>query len=296
MPSARWWKDFYEAERRAAGERGLDEMLERAPSAELREGAALVFPHVRLSTCGPQVAAVARAVIASGREIVLALGVLHGGRARDAEIVRRAREGDATARRTLRRVHGPGAAGDEGLWEDEYSLDGFAALLAHAARRAGRAMPRLVARYPFLVGDAPNDLPGSDELAELREAGVALVATADHVHHGEAYGTAPASRVTAEDPAAASLARRTAEASFHLLAQGHVAGFLRLAADHGSDFRDPGPVLARLVPQPWEARCLDVRVADYADVLGAPGWVASVLAAIEPDRAPPPSPPSGRCG
>jgi hypothetical protein len=40
------------------------------------------------------------------------------------------------------------------------------------------------------VGSA--DLPGIDELQALLAAGAALVATADPIHHGAGYGTAPA--------------------------------------------------------------------------------------------------------
>ena len=296
MPTARWWKDFYAAERSAVGERGFDGMFERAPPLDMAAGEALIFPHVRLSTCGPQVAAVARAVVDSGCDSVLALGVLHGGGARDAGQMKLARAGDPVAAARLRRVHGPGVAGDEGAWEDEYSLDGFEALLAHAARRAGRAAPRLIARYPLLVGAHPDDLPGLDDLRRHRASGAALVATGDHVHHGAAYGTPLARRIAVDDGAATSLARRTVEASLHLLAQGHVAGFLRLAAEQASDFRDPGAVMTRLMGDPWEPRCLDVRVADYADVLGgeSPCWVASVLAAMTPAEPPPPSRPVGR--
>ena len=62
------------------------------------EGGALVFPHTRLEATGDMVAAVALAVVRSGCEEVLALGVLHGAWVEDAELVRRAREGDAEAR------------------------------------------------------------------------------------------------------------------------------------------------------------------------------------------------------
>src|SRR5262249_19279721 len=154
-------------------------LLERAPSVELPAKGALVFPHTLLAFSGELVAACALACVHSGRDTVLALGVLHGAREADAPLVARARAGDREARAQLRRVHGPGAARADGRWQEEFSLDGFAALLELAARREGRAPPRLVARFPFLVGETPEDLPGLDELRALVGSGAALVATAD---------------------------------------------------------------------------------------------------------------------
>ncbi len=283
MRSAREWKDFYTRERAMLGETGLRELLDRAPGVELPERGALVFPHTRLTQSGRLVAAVADAVVRSGREEVVALGVLHGARERDADLVARARAGETEAVASLRRVHGPGAVDDAGHWCEEFSLDGFVALLRLAARCAGRAPPRVVARFPFVVGDHPCDLTGLDELRELVARGAVLVATADPIHHGHGYGTLPDRCRPREDAATMAFVRSSIEEGFGLLTRGDFAAFLRHAAEARSDFRDAGPVLAELLRDgagEITARVEDIALVDYSDVLGAPEptWVAGALA------------------
>ena len=169
MKTARDWKEYYARERETLGLEGLHALLGRAMEVEMPEGGALVFPHTRLEATGDMVAAVALAVVRSGCEEVLALGVLHGARVEDAELVQRARtEGNAEARALFRRVHGPGVAGDAGRWMEEFSLDGFCVLVELAARWLRKTAPRVICRYPFLVGETPEDLPGMEELRENR--------------------------------------------------------------------------------------------------------------------------------
>jgi hypothetical protein len=279
MKTARAWKDFYARERAALGELGLLELLDDAPAVALPRRGALVFPHTRLAVSGKLVAAVANAVVDGGCDTVVALGVLHGAREEDAELVARARAGEPNAVAALRRVHGPGTASDEGHWAEEFSLDGFEALLAVAARRAARKAPRVLPRFPFLVGDRPADLPGLDELQEALAGGCALVATADPMHHGHGYGTPPEGCRRLDDPATRGFARQSVEEGFGTLSRGDFAGFLRHAAEARSDFRDGGPVLVTLLGGAVEAKVLDLALVDYSDALGAPEptWVAGAL-------------------
>ncbi len=283
MKTARAWKEHYRREREELGLPGLRALVERAREVALPEHGALVFPHTHLRSSGELTAAVARACVASGRDEVLALGVLHGAREEDAPLVARARGGDAEARRALRRVHGPG-----GHTTEEFSLDSFAALLEAAAEVAGKKPPRLVERYPFLVGPTPGDLPGLDELMRLRENGAALVATADPIHHGAGYGTPPADHVRRE--AGAAFARAAIERGLDLLSKEDFEAFLAHAQEVKSDFRDPGPVLATLLAREGtlSAEVLDVDLADYAATLGAeqPTWVAGALTCLESRPAP----------
>jgi hypothetical protein len=227
------------------------------------------------------VAAVARAVVASGCEEVIALGILHGAREADAELVRRAREGAPSARAALRRVHGPGAPNDAGYWTEEFSLDNFQALLTLAAQRAKAKAPRVIERYPFLAGDAPGELPGVDDLRKRVDAGALLVATADPIHHGAGYGAREEDRLPREDPQTREFARWTIERGFQLLASRDFTSFLRHAAEVRSDFRDTGPVMGWLIDprQPLEAEILDLLLVDYSEALGAPEptWVAGTL-------------------
>lgn len=271
------WKRFYAEERARLGEHFLDALLERAPSLPCGEPG--IFPHARLEHCGALIAAVAKAVVDSGAVSVLALGVLHGARELDQPLVAKARAGDLEARRALRRVHGPGLPGDH--WTEEFSLDHFEVLLERAARRAGRAMPRLVKRFPFLVGEDPESLPGLDELRALLDAGAALVATTDPIHHGAGYETPKSEQRDAHDPATHAWARASIEKSFDLLASRDLAAFQAHTLAYRSDFRDTGPVLAALHPFTCFA-VHQVEIVPYADVLGAPEptWVAGALASV----------------
>lgn len=280
------WKSWYAEERATLGERGLSALLDRAPDVRLPPRGALVFPHTRLTLSGEHVAAVANAVVASGADRVLAIGVLHGARIEDRALVESARLGDSAAAKKLRRVHGERIT-DEPHWAEEFSLDGFAALLEIAARRAGRSSPAILSRYPFLVGDDPGSLPGIDALAKLADSGCALVATTDAVHHGVGYGTEPAVARDAASPETLAWVRGSIDEQTAALAAGDYAGFQRLASLHRSDFRDSGPVLAHLLRArgsvSFEQRALTL--VDYSDVLPAPRptWVAAarVVASAE---------------
>ena len=290
MKTARAWKDYYVRERAALGEEGLRVRLEQAEGwvdpllAALAHGGALVFPHTRLEVSGDLPAAVALAVVRSGRAEVLALGVLHGAREEDAALVQAARAGDPAALATLRRVHGPGVPGDAARWEEEFSLDNFGALLEAAARRDGWPAPRVVRRFPFLTGPTPADLPGVDELVAFVANGAALVATTDPIHHGVGYGMPPEETWPLAAAATATLARAAVEEGFQRLAARDYPAFLDHAAALRSDFRDVGPVLAHLLPAATHFALHDLRLVDYAEALAAspPTWVAAALAAFSP--------------
>lgn len=288
MLTSREWKTYYIRERESMGEAGLRACLERAPHVEWPSGGALIFPHTRLDTSGPLAAAAALAVWRTGCDEVLALGVLHGARETDAALVSQARAEDPDARRTLRRVHGPGIPGDGGHWHEEFSLDGFCALLDTAARREGRRPPRVVCRYPFLVGDSPADLPGIDELTGLVAGGALLVATADPVHHGVGYGTPAENCRQVNDLHTQPFAEETVRTHLGLLTRRDFARFQRHAAEIRSDFRDGGPVTTHLMSAAsrLESTLHSLAIVDYADILQAPDptWVAAALASLAPRR------------
>jgi hypothetical protein len=277
---AREWKGWYARERSELAQPGLEALLDAAP--RVAEGAAaVIFPHTKLRDSGALPAAAARWALESGCDQVLALGVLHGARESDAGAVRAARAGDPAALAQLRRVHGPGTAGDAGHWTEEFSLDGFRALLECAARRAGRPAPRVIERYPFLVGERPGDLPGLDELARLLEGGAALVATADPIHHGAGYGTPAAEQLPREPVQTLEHARSCVQEGLELLAKHSYREFLEHAQRAKSDFRDAGPALAELLGPGFRVQLADLTLVDYCDVFGAPAptWVAGALAA-----------------
>ena len=279
MKSAAEWKVFYARERASLGDVGLTQRLDRAPHVELRQGEALVFPHTMMAATGHLTAAVARAVVRSGADEVLALGVLHGGREQDAKQVKLARAGDPVALGSLRRVH----AAEAPLCAEEFSLDHFDALLALESAREGRKPPRVVARYPFLVGDDLMRLPGLDDVMRLAER-MPFVATTDPLHHGAGYGTPEGERRAEHDETTLAFARLSIQKQLDLLMDAKWAEFQQLAALVRSDFRDTGPVLARALPGGTERRgeILELLLVDYAEVLGAapPTWVAGPLMRI----------------
>lgn len=277
--TASHWKRFYRTERETRGAAGLEDLFERAPRIAVPPTGAIVFPHTRLSATGEVVASAVRAVVESGRETVLAIGVLHGGRERDADQVGRARAGDASALAQLRGIHGPDAPCDHGIWSEEFSLDNFIAMISLAARKLGCKPPRVVARFPFLVGSDPGTLPGIDELGSLLARGAALVATTDPIHHGIGYGTPVHECLTRTDPATLQTARGCIDEGFSRLARHDFSGFLVHANSIKSDFRDAGPVLATLLGNPCRFQVLDLRLVDYSDVLNCdePTWVAAAL-------------------
>jgi predicted class III extradiol MEMO1 family dioxygenase len=244
------WKAFYARERAALD---LDALLDAAPELEFPTAGALVFPHTRLTASGTLVAAVAKAVARTGQD-VLAIGVLHGG----------------TRAEELRGVHD-----ERGLAADEFSLDGFRALLARTGTTA-----RVHARFPFLVGDRPDDLPGLGELRRLASDSV-VVATTDPIHHGVGYATAEARDETL--PETQAFARARVEEQLDALARADFGEFADLCARDRSDFRDAGPVLATLVPNAeWAIEAL--QLVDYSDVFecARPTWVAAARIRVTP--------------
>jgi hypothetical protein len=282
MKTAREWKEYYQAERDALGEAGLLRLLDESPFVEYPRGGALIFPHTRLATSGALVAAAAQAVVRGGCDEVIALGVLHGAREVDAERVHRARAGEEEARRGLRRVHGPYTARDAGVWQEEFSLDNFQELVHLAVRCDGVRAPRVRARYPFLVGPHPEDLPGLEELRRALANGAALVATADMIHHGAGYETPPEAQRSREDARTLAWARESIERGCDLLARRDFAGFLAHSLDAKSDFRDGGPVLATLLTGRLRFQLHALTLVDYAEALRAdePTWVAAALLAV----------------
>lgn len=266
MPSTQWWKEYYADERKSLGDQFLEALVLNAPLLELPRDGALIFPHTRLAISGSQTAAVARAVIESGRDTVLAIGVLHG--------VPHGVE--------MRGIHGPGAPVGQDVWRDEFSLDNFDALLDVAARILAKPKPMVIARYPFQTGLDPASVPGYDELKTLLADGAALAATADMIHHGAGYGTP----IHAQLPLRETASRHsdtTIREMLNQLAWHDYAAFLPLSQAARSDFRDGGPIVAELLGNaPLKSALHDLVLVDYSDALGAPAptWVAAALVSM----------------
>ena len=142
----------------------------------------------------------------------------------------------------------------------------------------------MIARYPFLAGSDPHDLPGLDELRSLCDAGAALVATTDPVHHGVGYGTPPDQCLRRQDPKTVTTARQWISEAFGQLSRHDFRQFLENAMRVRSDFRDVGPVLAALLGRGFGSEIVDLTLVDYCDVLERDGpiWVAGALARLTP--------------
>lgn len=254
MLTAADWKAYDAAERAAMGSGALRQLVHDAEPIALAPGGAVVVPHTRLEITGDQIARAAATVVASGADRVLAIGVLHG-LARD--------------RHDRRGVHT-----EDGLARDEFSLDAFVEVLGVAAPDVD-----VVRRYPFLAGDAPGSLPGIDELERLVADGAFVLATTDPVHHGHAYGTAPADCLDAADPATAPVVEAMVAAQLAALSSHRFADVAVLCDRHRSDFRDSGPVLAHLLGAGFGWHVHDLALVDYSAALGAPppSWVAGAL-------------------
>jgi hypothetical protein len=235
------WRRIYAEERARLGEGGLAKIVDDAPRITLPAGGAIIFPHTFLSVTGRMVAAAARAVIDSGVDRVVAIGVLHGGR-RDAA--------------------------------DEFSLDGFLALLELAARRANRREPDIAVRFPTLADPA--------ELREWRDGGAAIVATADPIHYGIGYDQ-PDSTLAHDDPRTVAHARTLVTSQFTALARGDIDAFRDQCAAVRSDFRDAGALLATVIGSAT-VHIHDLLCVDYSATLAsdAPTWVAGALATFTP--------------
>jgi hypothetical protein len=263
MPTSKWWKDFYASEREQLDRAYLERLIEDASAVPL--GRALIFPHTRLSGSGHQTAAVAKAIVESRCDAVLAIGVLHGMRRAGAPV-------------STRRIY----SAQDDITRDEFSLDNFETLLSIAAEMADVKPPVLHKRYPFLTGEDPRSLHGYEELERLVANGAALVATGDLIHHGFGYGTAPESVRELDSLETVQWATQAIQKHIDAVLQLDFRKFEEQCDQLRSDFRDVGPVLSSLVTG-CSAELKDLRLIDYSDVLeaAAPTWVAAALIAWE---------------
>lgn len=271
-------------ERRRLGRKGVRALLERGRAFRLapvlEAGGALVFPHAGLLSCGHQIAAVVEACLDSGADRVVVVGVLHAQTPRLRQARARVADGGDVREEPLWGVQGPGLDRD-GAWRDEFSLSNFLHLWKHATRCRRIVGPRLVLRYPYLVGDRPDLLPGVDEV-EHQARDAVIVSTADPFHHGIAYGTPP-ERALPPDTEGRALARSRIQVGLDRLGPGDLAGYVRHCIEDLGDGRDAGPLTRHLVG-PCRGEILDLTVEDTTALYEAPppSWVACALMALRP--------------
>lgn len=280
--------DNYAKDREALGEVGLGALLERGEQWQLAPvlaaGGALVFPHASIIDCGHQQAACVQAALDCGADTIIVVCVLHAFTAEmEAAQARVSAGGDPSAEVFLG-IQGTGIAGPRQEWRGDHALVSWRYLWDAELRRRGlpaNRAPRVIERYPFLVGGKPTELPGFEELAREAE-GAAIVSTADSLHHGVAYGVPP-EHVHDMDWEGLAFAREVLQEGIDLLGAGDYAGYDQHCQRVVSDALDAGPVFHALRPQ-LKGRILELLGSDasaYFEESPPPTWVATALVAWE---------------
>lgn len=172
-------------------------------------------------------------------------------------------------------IQGPGI-GTWNDWESEYSLLDFFFLLDTEVKRRGIKKPRVIARYPYLVGGRPMILPGIEELQRIVKNAV-VVATTDAFHHGIGYD-APPDQALFPEKGGLALARERIEEGMKILGMGDYWGYNQHCVSARSDGRDVGQVFRYLLG-PLTGRLLDLTYTDTTEMYQAPAptWVAAAL-------------------
>lgn len=276
--------DLYRSEHEQLGERGTYQMLDRARQWDLQpvidDGGVLLFPHVRPSDCGHQVAACVNAVLDSEVDRCVFISVLHSNSDEMEQARIRVANGEDPAQFETWGIQGPGIESRDD-WRKDHAPSTFRHMMATETRRRGIAGPEIVERFPYLAAGRPQDLAGIDELAELC-VDAAVVTTADSFHHGIGYGDAPADSYAPEE-GGFELATSSIHAGCDLLERQDYWGYNEHCVSQKSDHRDAGQVLAYL-RGPMRGEILDLVSSEFGDVYAAPDptWVAGALVTYAP--------------
>jgi hypothetical protein len=276
--------DQYYEEPKTLGEEGINALLDKGKkyakklANTLNAGGAAVFPHTFLSQCGYQIAAAVHAILDSGADQALVLGVVHPMteslmQARSKEL----NEEDISTE-ISRGVFGPGLDPNNCL-KNEFSLDLFKILFELEVKRRGIKPPKLIERYPSLVNREPANLPGIKELEQISKDTV-IIATDDMCHHGIGYGVSDENAVHIDDEGY-RFARKYLEDGYALLKKDNYRGYFShwmnpLAI---GDPTDTTIVLKYLLgdvsPYILDLKLVDVSMLFENDV--SPSWVAATL-------------------
>ncbi len=280
--------DQYYQEPNIFGEEGMSVLMDNGKKWQkelantLNGGGALVFPHTFLSQCGYQIAATVHAILDSGADQALVLGVLHP--MSDSLMQARSKElnEENISSEVSRGIFGPGLDPNNCL-QHEFSLDLFKILFEFEVKRRGIKPPKLLERYPSLVNRDPANVPGIKELEKIAKDAV-VVATDDMCHHGIGYG------VSAEDAIQINrdgyqFAQTYIEDGYALLRVNNYRGYFShwmnpLAI---GDPTDTTIVLKYLLgdvnPTIIDLKLVDVSMLFENDV--SPSWVAAALVAFK---------------
>lgn len=241
-------------------------------------GGAAVFPHTFLSQCGYQIAAAVHAILDSGADQALVLGVLHPMtpallQARIKEL----NEEDISGELSFG-VFDP-ENDVHGVLSKERCLDLFQILFDLEVQRRGIKPPKLIKRFPSLVNRDPASLPGIKELQGIAKDSV-IVATDDMCHHGVGYGVAPEDTYGINQEGYA-FAKGLIEKGYDLLKKDDYHGYFfhwmnPLAIGDPTDTTTVLKyLLGKAVPE-----ILDLKLVDVSSLLEndlSPTWVATTL-------------------
>jgi len=266
-------------ERLHLGLGGVLELLDRGKewdlSPSLREGGSALFPHAALEQCGHQVAGVVHAVLDSGADQVLAIGVLHLLNNKLYEARELAKAGGDFLQHPLRGVQGPGLP-RRCDWEQEYSLSNFIFLLEQESKRRGVPTPHVIRRFPFLVGGQPETLPGIEELEMIAKDAI-VVTTGDLMHHGVGYLTLTNKLVPMETKGP-KFALSAIQHSLDCLQKDSYLRFRQASMGNKSDAHEVGQILRHLLG-PLKGIIHNLILCDTTAMYrcDAPNWVAASL-------------------
>ena len=139
-------------------------------------------------------------------------------------------------------------------------------------------MPRLIERYPHLTGTQPETLLGIKDLEAIARDSI-IVSTADHCHHGIAYGDSFETANYYDEKGIANV-RKIVETGLEYLDNGDRLSYMKHCYSISrSDWRDVGPVIHYLRPG-LKSTVLDIIPSDYSKGIynaPAPSWVAGCL-------------------
>lgn len=272
--------DSYRKERNALTKKEIEEILEQGRkwdlSTTLSNGGALFFPHTYIRQCGHQIAAAVHACLDSGADRIIVLGVIHALSERIDKARKKERERQDISGEPLWGCFGPGLACDP-VWQEEFSLDNFLFLWDHEVKRRLVKPPELIIRYPSLANREPEKLPGIEELKAFSRNSV-IIATADLLHHGAAYGHAQ-ERIIPIGEKAYRFAEDQIIKGLALLQEQNYGAYFDHCMDTLSDSHTVGTVLSHLLGR-VHGKILDLKLIDVADLFEGnptPSWVAASL-------------------
>ena len=274
----------YEKERERLSEKEIDTILESGKKWDitdvLQTGGSAIFPHTYLHACGAHIAAVVNGCLDSQSDSVLVLGVIHSMDPEVRDAKEKEKQGAYMACSNSHGVWGPGIAGHR-CWEIEFSLRSFEFLFYEAVKRRGKKAPKLILRYPTLVGGCPEKLKGIEELVAIAKDSV-VVATGDLCHNGIAYINRTTQPVYGFGSQGYVYAKQSIQHGFDLLDAGCYSEYMKHCYLHLNDSIDSFVVLRHILG-PTKSEILDLQLVDVAELYkGNPkeSWVAATLALL----------------